>query len=96
MYVDNSSDASVELSVDTYNDLGTLSSWKTITLPSTYDRADEFMFRFTCNDASLELTLPNGVVLADNFDWSEMDVGVVFQVSIFDGEAAYLCLTPNS
>ena len=35
VYVDNSADASVELSVTTYNDLGTLSSWKTITLPAS-------------------------------------------------------------
>lgn len=95
-YVDNSADASVQLSVTTYNDLGTLSAWKTITLPATYDRADEFVFRFVCNDASLTPTLPQGVVMADNFEWSEMAVGVVFQVSIFDGEAAYLVLTPNA
>lgn len=95
-YVDNSADASVQLAVTTYNDLGTLSAWKTITLPASYDRADEFVFRFTCNDASLTPTLPTGVVMADNFEWSEMAVGVVFQVSIFDGEAAYLVLTPNS
>lgn len=95
-YVDNSADASVQLAVTTYNDLGTLSAWKTITLPANYDRADEFIFRFTCNDASLTPTLPQGVVMADNFEWSEMAVGVVFQVSIVDGIAAYLCLTPNS
>lgn len=95
-YVDNSADASVELSATTYNDLGTLSSWKTITLPASYDRADEFIFRFTCNDASLTPTLPSGVTLADNFDFSEMAVGVVFQVSICDGIAAYLCLTPQN
>lgn len=96
LYVDNSADASVELSVTTYNDLGTLSSWKTITLPAAYDRADEFVFRFVCGDASLTPTLPSGVTLADNFDFSEMAVGVVYQVSIVDGIAAYLCLTPNS
>lgn len=95
-YVDNSADASVELAVTTYNDLGTLSAWKTITLPANYDRADEFVFRFVCNDASLTPTLPSGVVMADKFEWSEMAVGVVFQVSIFDGEAAYLVLTPNT
>lgn len=95
-YVDNSADASVQLAVTTYNDLGTLSTWKTITLPASYDRADEFVFRFTCNDASLTPTLPQGVVMADNFEWSEMAVGVVYQVSIVDGIAAYLCLTPNS
>lgn len=95
-YVDNSSDASVELAVNTYNDLGTLSTWKPVTLPATYDRADEFVFRFTCNDASLTPTLPQGVVMADNFEWSEMAMGVVFQVSIFDGEAAYLVLTPQN
>jgi len=96
LYVDNSADASVQLAVTTYNDLGTLSTWKTITLPATYDRADEFVFRFTCNDASLTPTLPQGVVMADNFEWSEMAVGVVFQVSICDGIAAYLCLTPQN
>ena len=96
VYVNNSADASVELSVTTYNDLGTLSAWKTITLPASYDRADEFVFRFVCNDASLTPTLPSGVVMADNFEWSEMAVGVVFQVSICDGIAAYLVLTPNS
>ena len=95
-YVDNSADASVELSVTTYNDLGTLSAWKTITLPASYDRADEFVFRFVCGDASLTPTLPQGVVMADNFEWSEMAVGVVFQVSIVDGIAAYLCLTPST
>ena len=96
LYVDNSADASVELSTATYNDLGTLSTWKPITLPAAYNRGDEFVFRFECGDASLTPTLPQGVVMADNFEWSEMAVGVVFQVSIFDGEAAYLCLTPNS
>lgn len=95
-YVDNSADASVQLSVTTYNDLGTLSSWKTITLPASYDRADEFVFRFECGDASLSPALPAGVVLADGFDFSETAVGVVFQVSIMDGIAAYLCLTPNA
>jgi hypothetical protein len=96
LYVDNSADASVELSVATYNDLGTLATWKPVTLPASYDRADEFVFRFVCNDASLTPTLPTGVVMADNFEWSEMAVGVVFQVSIVDGIAAYLVLTPNS
>lgn len=95
-YVDNSADASVQLAVTTYNDLGTLSSWKTITLPASYDRADEFVFRFVCNDASLTPTLPSGVVMADNFEWSEMAVGVVYQVSIVDGVAAYLVLTPQN
>ena len=95
-YVDNSADASVQLAVTTYNDLGTLSAWKTITLPASYDRADEFVFRFVCGDASLTPTLPQGLVMADNFEWSEMAVGVVYQVSICDGIAAYLVLTPQN
>lgn len=95
-YVDNSADASVELSVSTYNDLGTLSTWKPVTLPASYNRADEFVFRFECGDADLSPALPSGVVLADGFDFSEMAVGVVFQVSIMDGIAAYLVLSPNN
>lgn len=96
LYVDNSSDASVELATNTYNDLGTLTTWKPVTLPAAYNRGDEFVFRFECGDASLTPTLPSGVVMADNFDFSEMAVGVVYQVSIMDGVAAYLCITPNS
>lgn len=95
-YVDNSADASVELSVATYNDLGTLSAWKPVTLPAAYNRGDEFIFRFECGAADLSPVLPAGVVLADGFDFSEMAVGVTYQVSIMDGVAAYLCITPNS
>jgi hypothetical protein len=95
-YVDNSADASVELSVATYNDLGTLATWKPVTLPAAYNRGDEFVFRFECGDADLSPVLPSGVVLADGFDFSEMAVGVTYQVSIMDGVAAYLCITPNS
>lgn len=95
-YVDNSADAIVELSTATYNDLGTLTTWKPVTLPAAYNRGDEFVFRFECGDASLSPALPAGVVLADGFDFSEMTVGVTYQVSIMDGVAAYLCITPNS
>lgn len=95
-YVDNSADASVELNVATYNDLGSLSAWKPVALPAAYNRGDEFVFRFECGDADLSPVLPSGVVMADNFDFSEMAVGVTYQVSIMDGVAAYLCITPNS
>ena len=96
LYVDNSADASVELSVATYNDLGTLSAWKPVTLPAAYNRGDEFIFRFVCGDADLSPVLPQGVVLADGFDFSEIAAGVVYQVSIMDDVAAYLVLTPNA
>ena len=61
-----------------------------------YTEADEFIFTFTCESASPTITLPQDVALADGFDWSEADAGVQFQVSIQDGIAAYLVLTPNT
>lgn len=95
-YIDNSGEASVELSFNQYLDLGTLTTWPTLTLPASYDRGDEFVFRFVCGTASLSPVFPAGVVLADGFDFSEIALGVVYQVSIMDDVAAYLCVTPNS
>ena len=61
-----------------------------------YTEADEFLFSFT-SSSSTTLTLPEGVLLADKFDFStDKGAGVKFQVSIKDGMAAYLCLTPPS
>ena len=94
--VDNSADASVELSVATYNDLGTTDS-PVVTLPASYTAADEFLYCFTCASDACVVTLPQGVVLADCCDdFSEVAAGVWFQVSIMDGVAAYLCVTPQN
>ena len=83
------------LTATTYVDLGTTDTIAP-TLPASPSRADEFVFTFTCVSASPNITLPQGVALADGFDWSEADAGVQFQVSIQDGIAAYLVLTPNA
>lgn len=83
------------LTTDTYVDLGTTDTIAP-TLPASPSRADEFVFTFTCVSASPNITLPSGVSLADGFDWSEADAGVKFQVSICDGIAAYLVITPNA
>lgn len=83
------------LTATTYVDLGTTDTIAP-TLPASPSRADEFVFTFTCQSAAPNITLPQGVALADGFDWSEADAGVQFQVSIQDGIAAYLVLTPNS
>lgn len=94
--VDNSQDASVELSVGTYNNLGTTDA-PVVTLPSGASAADEFLYRFTCATDACVVTLPSGVTLADGCDdFSEVAAGVVFQVSIMDGVAAYLCVTPEN
>ena len=96
LYVDNSADASVELSVATYNDLGTTDA-PVVSLPASYTAADEFLYSFTCATDACVVTLPQGVVLADCCDdFSEVGAGVWFQVSIMDGVAAYLCVTPNN
>ena len=83
------------LTATTYVDLGTTDTIAP-TLPASPSRTDEFVFTFTCVSASPNITLPQGVALADGFDWSEADTGVQFQVSIQDGIAAYLVLTPNT
>lgn len=83
------------LTTDTYVDLGTTDTIAP-TLPASPSRADEFVFTFTCVSASPNITLPQGVALADGFDWSEADAGVQFQVSIQDNIAAYLTITPNT
>lgn len=94
--VDNSQDASVVLAADTYNQLGTTDA-PVVTLPASYTAADEFLYSFTCATDACVVTLPQGVVLADCCDdFSEVGAGVWFQVSIMDGVAAYLCVTPNN
>jgi hypothetical protein len=94
--VDNSQDASVVLADDTYNQLGTTDA-PTVVLPASYTAADEFLYSFTCATDACVVTLPAGVVLADCCDdFSEVAAGVWFQVSIMDGVAAYLCVTPNN
>ena len=94
--VDNSQDASVVLSADTYNQLGTTDA-PVVTLPASYTAADEFLYSFTCATDACVVTLPQGVVLADCCDdFSEVGAGVWFQVSIMDGVAAYLCVIPQN
>lgn len=84
------------LTADTYLELGTTDTVAP-TLPATYTDADEFIFSFTCDTAACSVTLPTGVVLADNCDnFSEVAAGVFFQVSIMDDVAAYLCVTPTT
>ena len=83
------------LTATTYVDLGTTDTIAP-TLPASPSRADEFVFCFTCVSASPNITLPQGVALADGFDWSEAAAGVVFEVSIRDGKCAYLCVTPTN
>lgn len=94
--VDNSQDASVVLAADTYNQLGTTDA-PVVSLPASYTAADEFLYSFTCATDACVVTLPEDVVLADCCDdFSEVAAGVWFQVSIMDGVAAYLCVTPNN
>lgn len=94
--VDNSQDASVVLAADTYNQLGTTDA-PMVMLPASYTEADEFLYSFTCATDACVVTLPQGVVLADGCDdFSEVAAGVWFQVSIMDGVAAYLCVTPQN
>lgn len=94
--VDNSQDASVVLAADTYNQLGTTDA-PVVVLPASYTAADEFLYSFTCATDACVVTLPKGVVLADCCDgFSEVAAGVWFQVSIMDGVAAYLCVTPQN
>lgn len=94
--VDNSQDASVVLAADTYNQLGTTDA-PVVTLPASYTAADEFLYSFTCATDACVVTLPQGVVLADGCDdFGEVAAGVWFQVSIMDGVAAYLCVTPQN
>lgn len=87
--------SSTALAPDTYNDLGVVNS-VAVTLPSSASRTDEFLFTFEVGSSWGSVTLPSGVVMADGFDWSEADTGVVFQVSIQDGVCAYLCVTPTN
>ena len=83
------------LAPDTYNDLGVVNS-VSVTLPSSASRTDEFLFTFEVGSSWGSVTLPQGVKLADGFDWSEADEGVVFQVSIMDGVCAYLVVSPTN
>lgn len=67
------------------------------TLPANYDAADEFVFTFTCATDNCVLTLPNGVAMADGFDFaSDRKAGAKFQVSIQDGIAGYLMVSPTT
>lgn len=88
--VDNSSmSGSVELSVNGYHNLGVVNS-VSVTLPSSANRTDEFLFTFTCDTAACTLSLPSGVELGSELDFSaDVAAGRKFQVSIMDGIALY-------
>lgn len=94
---DTDTSGTVTLSVNGYHDLGERSA-VAVDLPSTYTRTDEFLFTFECSSSwnNGTITLPQGVKLADGFDWSEAAEGVVFQVSIQDGVCAYLVVSPTN
>lgn len=88
--------ASPVLGADTYNLLGTTDS-PVPTLPASYDNADEFECSFTCATDACVLTLPNGVKMADGFDFeSDRKAGAKVQVSIQDGMAGYLMVSPTT
>lgn len=94
--VDASGADFVELQADAYEKLGTTDA-PSVVLPASYTAADEFLYSFTCATDACVVTLPQGVVLADCCDdFSEVAAGVWFQVSIMDGVAAYLCVTPQN
>ena len=62
-----------------------------------YDPADEFLFTFTCESGNCDLTLPNGVVYGDGYDFdADKAAGRRFQVSIQDGIALYAFVEPAS
>ena len=83
------------LAPDSYSDLGVVNS-VSVTLPSSASRTDEFLFTFEVGSSWGSVTLPQGVKLADGFDWSEAAEGVVFQVSIQGGVCAYLVVSPTN
>ena len=83
------------LAADTYLELGTTDA-PAPTLPATYTDADEFLFSFTCSTASCSLTLPVGVELGSELDFSaDVAAGRKFQVSIMDGIALYTYIDPS-
>lgn len=68
----------------------------TIYVPD-YDAADEFECSFTCATDACVLTLPAGVVMADGFDFEgDRKAGAKVQVSIQDGIAGYLMVSPTT
>ena len=84
------------LSADNYVDYGQTDAVAPV-LPGNFTAADEFVFSFTCLSDNCELTLPKGVAWADGFDFeADRKAGAKVQVSIQDGMAGYLMVSPTT